>query len=338
MRRRRRLQRRRAERLLRVSDASRALGVLVRVLHGMRRWLVATLVACACESTLGSYLDDESSRRATLEASLVNPSNDYSALRLAHYATGGDWSALPAWNPPSEPLVESTRATPTASLSANASALAISASATQGDPTALRVLGEAAFFRYPVQLLTAAETTLVASDASPYGFWADAERGVGGLVRVRVFDGSTELAYTCATCHASSQDGSLLVGMTNGALDLGKLILAASVGADVRASSLLAWGPGRVDVTTSDGSEPVRIPDLRPVRALSHLHHTASVEQRDLATLAVRLETLVIVTSSQTIRPPREVALGLATYVWSLADTLAPRAPSTDVELQGQSI
>jgi hypothetical protein len=62
------------------------------------------------------------------------------------------------------------------------------------------------------------------------------------------------------------------------------------------------------------------------------------VEQRDLSTLAIRLETLVIVSSSQTVRPPREISLALATYVWSLGDTLAPRTPSSDVELRGQSL
>lgn len=289
----------------------------------MNRWLAIALL-CACAS-------DESSRRATLEASLVNPSNGYSTLRLAHYATGkpGDWDALPEWNPPSEPLDETTRANPTAPLSATAAPLAL-------DDAPL-ALGEAAFFRYPIQLLTANEVALIAADASAYGFWSDASRGVGGLVRVRVADGSTALAYTCATCHASSRNGAFIIGLTNAALDLGRFIIDSSPG-DSRQAALLAWGPGRVDVTTNEGTEPVRIPDVRSVRVLTHLHATASVIQRDLPTLAIRLETLIIVTQSQTIRPPREVTLALATYVWSLADTLTTRAPTTDAELAGQVI
>src|SRR5271168_3700684 len=47
------------------------------------------------------YLDDASYRRSELVASLVNPENGYSELRLAHYATGdaNDWDLLPEWNP-----------------------------------------------------------------------------------------------------------------------------------------------------------------------------------------------------------------------------------------------
>lgn len=299
----------------------------------MKRLLVL-LCAAACASTgQGTYLDDAHARRATLEASLVNPQNGYSMLRLAHYSTGksGDWDSLPVWNPASEPLTASTLATPTAPLSADATPIAIQAD--------LQALGQAAFFRYPVQLAPAA-TQLVTNDAAVarYGLWSDAAHGIGGLVRVRVFDGSTQLAYTCSTCHSSQRGGSLLVGMTNATFDLGKMIADSSLSADPRYPELVAWGPGRVDVTTMAATEPVRIPDLRPVRALTHLHHTASVEQKDLSTLAIRLETLVVVSSSQTVRPPREIALALATYVWSLGDTLSTRAPSSDAEVRGQSL
>ncbi len=299
----------------------------------VRARLASAVILLACSSSLApGYLDDVNARRATLEASLVNPSNDYSSLRLAHYATGrtDDWDSLPEWNPTSEPLTAALAPTPTAPLSATAASLARGA-----DPLAL---GEDAFFRYPVETLTSAETALVAAgNASSYGFWSDQARGVGGLVRVRANDGSIAIAYTCATCHAIERNGSLSIGVTNASLDLGKLIIDASNGQDPR-TTLLAWGPGRVDVTTEQGTEPVRIPDLRPVRNLGFLHHTASVVQRDLATLAVRLETLLITDSLQTTRPPREVALALATYVWSLADTLATREPSTDDELAGRAV
>ena len=42
------------------------------------------------------YLDDSSFRRAELEASLVNPDNEYSQQRLAHYESGGpgNWALL----------------------------------------------------------------------------------------------------------------------------------------------------------------------------------------------------------------------------------------------------
>jgi hypothetical protein len=52
------------------------------------------------------YLDDASFRRSELEASLVNPANGYSRLRLAHYESGdtSDWALLPEWNPPVDPI------------------------------------------------------------------------------------------------------------------------------------------------------------------------------------------------------------------------------------------
>ena len=89
-----------------------------------QRRLALLLVAAALGCGDGG---DARARRDTLVASLVNPSNGYSGLRLAHYATGrdGDWDRLPEWNPPD-------------------AALDVAA-----DPLAL---GEAAFYRYPTQL------------------------------------------------------------------------------------------------------------------------------------------------------------------------------------------
>jgi hypothetical protein len=88
------------------------------------------------------------------------------------------------------------------------------------------------------------------------------------------------------------------------------------------ATNLLAWGPGRNDVTTTDGSLPERVSDLRPVRFVTHLQYDATVRQLDLVSLAIRVETLMITAHAQALRPPRLVALALAAYIWSLADDL----------------
>jgi len=82
----------------------------------------------------------------------------------------------------------------------------------------------------------------------------------------------------------------------------------------------------------------VRIPDLRPIRFQTYLHATASVAVRDVTSLAVRIETLIITSNDATVRPPREIALGLATYLFSLADTLPMRANQTDGEARGKEI
>jgi mono/diheme cytochrome c family protein len=58
------------------------------------------------------------------------------------------------------------------------------------------------------------------------------------------------------------------------------------------------------------------------VKWLSYLQADATVAKRDLSTLAIRLETLVVTSNSQVLRPPRIVALALAAYVSSLAGGL----------------
>jgi hypothetical protein len=99
-----------------------------------------------------------------------------------------------------------------------------------------------------------------------------------------------------------------------------------------RGELLSAWGPGRLDVSTSEGSEPVRIPDLRPTRFQRQLQADATVAQRDLIALAIRIETLIITAHEGTIRPPREVALALAAFVWSLSDSLPAAAQGPETE------
>lgn len=150
-------------------------------------------------------------------------------------------------------------------------------------------------------------------------------------MRVRYADGSSAVALTCATCHSRTRasDGHVEMGAANHALDLGALMLDAPLGRRAPAAHLDAldpplahWGPGRIDVTTREGNEPALIPDLRAVRFQRHLQHSGAVMQRDVTSLAVRIETLIITAHDEGVRPPREVALGLALYLWSLADAL----------------
>ncbi len=92
--------------------------------------------------------------------------------------------------------------------------------------------------------------------------------------------------------------------------------------------------PQGVDVTTDDGREPVAIPDLRAVREQSHLQRSGAVRRRSLSALAIRIETLLITSHREAVRPPREVALGLALYLDSLADSL----PSPRVDHPGAAV
>ena len=290
------------------------------------------LAAASCgdapeRSELERYLTDPAYRRAELVASLTTADNDYARLRLARYDSGDarDWSRLPSWNPDASPLSP----TPPAP-----SALALPAA----DRTALLRLGEAAFWCYPAMLASpAVEAALrVPGAATRYGFWTGPDGAFGGLLRVALPDGTVGPAYSCATCHCSPGSGGRLVaGLANGALDLGALGADSNPTIPPAQEALLRrWGAGRVDVTTDDGREPIAIPDLRVVREQPYLQRAGAVRRRTLASLAIRIETLLITSHREAVRPPREVALGLALYLDSLADSL----PSARSELPGAAV
>jgi len=288
--------------------------------------LALGLAAAACDGGVApntdgaqiAYLRDAGSRRAALVASLVNPGNGYSALRLAHYGAAGpqDWELLTPWNPRVAPvgIGDLDGAVAQQTLPAEARALELPDEATWNGTIDLEALGREAFFRYPTQI--APPVALTPALAERYGLWRDPVRGVGGLVRAEVPGGSV-LALTCATCHADVLDGQLVAGVPSARFDLGRMLVDGAPDSAFSAS-LLAWGPGRVDVTTGDASLPERISDLRPTRWLTHLQYDATVRQRDVVALAIRIETLIITTHGQTLRPPRIVALALARYLWSL--------------------
>jgi cytochrome c5 len=163
--------------------------------------------------------------------------------------------------------------------------------------------------------------------AARYGLWVDEVRGAGGLVRAQLADGSGAVGVTCSTCHEASLGGSLTPGLSNANLDLGQAMLDSGyVSAPTTAAAVAAWGAGRLDVTTTVGTEPVRIADLRPVRWLTYLQADATVAMHDRTALAIRLETLIITSHGEALRPPRMVTLALAAYVTSLAEGL----PSVD--------
>ena len=284
-----------------------------------RLLLVVAVVGCAppaSDDVVRRYLDDDDFRRAELVASLVEPTNGYSQRRLDSYDA---WERLPQWNPRVRVVTRVNRSP--------LRTLVISEAAHAGDRDALIALGEAAFYSYPAQQLPLA----VAPDDG-YGLWSDGDR-IGGLVDVEMADGTTRLGYTCATCHAAVRDGHVVPGVANTKLDIGRW-LADSLHRS--GDAMRAWGPGRADVSTRTGAEPVRIPDLRATRYQTNLQVNATVEQRNIASLALRIETLLVTGHGEILRPPREVALGLALYLWTLAPS--PRAVVSDAERRGRDV
>jgi cytochrome c5 len=307
-------------------------GCSSRQAHALCALTIAGLLTLGCSAPLSQaseqYLNDRAYRRRELEASLVDPSDGYAQLRLAHYATGtaSDWDSLPEWNPETEAMSSDFNASGAASR-APEGPLEL---ANPEDEASLLALGKLAFSRYPAQLASYLSVALgSAAAAARYGLWVDDARGVGGLVRARLADGSMALALTCSSCHAARTSAGVEDGLPNAALDLGAAIVAASGAAldSETAAHIAAWGPGRLDVTTSTGLEPARIADLRAERFQTNLQQDATLLMRGEQTLAIRIETLLITSSGQVLRPPRVVALALATYV----DSLAAALPTVDL-------
>lgn len=294
------------------------------------RGLIAAAGLTACGATHDGpteaerYLRDAAFRRATLVASLAAPTLPYATLRLRHYESGdeGDWARLPTWNPPAGSW--SPDATDLPALQP----FVITEGARRGDLDALRALGEAAFWNYPAQLAPSAVALSDRGTLARRGVRFEGASAVG-LRRVRLPDGSEAVALTCAACHsAADATGASIAGLMNASLDLGALA-ASHTDDPALAARYRAWGPGRVDVTTPDGREPVAVPDLRAVRFQRYLQRAGAVAQRSLASLAVRIETLLITSLHASVRPPREVSLGLAVYLYALGEALGP-APSPD--------
>jgi cytochrome c5 len=321
-----------------------------RARFGQCAALLVWLSTLGCSSPAAStrdpnpYLNDRAYRRAELEAALVNPSDGYGQVRLARYATGttSDWDNVPEWNPETESIAAAELDAPGGATSAFAASPAALSLPDPTDEAALLAFGKLAFSRYPAQLAPFLQQGLASrAAATRYGLWLDDTRGVGGVVRVRMADGSAALALTCSTCHAApSAAGSLEDGASNAALDLGAAVVAASGAAHDPeiAAHFAAWGPGRLDVTTRVGLEPARIADLRAAHFQTNLQQDATLRMRNETTLAIRIETLLITSSGQVGRPPRVLALALAAYLDSFAQSLPSLAAAQAASPSGASV
>jgi mono/diheme cytochrome c family protein len=296
-------------------------------MRGVKRALVVVALGLGCadgptsreevlRESATRYLRDGAYRRAELVASLTTDANDYARLRIEKYERA--WRDLPEWNP----RVSVVRSFGTESSSGASAAIAVSEAARGGELEALRALGRDAFWRLPAMLL-APSVEVALHDRS-----VAEQSGLRGddVVRVSLPGGGSALALTCASCHsATDRDGHLVAGLANARLDLGALTAEADATlAPEVVQRLHAWGPGRVDVSSDDGREPIAIPDLRPLRWQRYLQRAGAVRVRSLASVAVRVETLLITSLHEAARPPREVAVGLALYLDGLADEMAP--------------
>lgn len=283
------------------------------------------------------YLESRAFRRDALVASLVDPTNGYSALRLERYAVPGGWDELPPWNPAARPVTAADLGAftgdpdrPSTPAEGALAPLDLEIDWTLAD---LVELGARAFETYPLAIApeyaVALDSPVTAAD---FGLWIDGRDRVGGLLRVDL-GGVEGFATTCATCHARVDGGSLIHGAASPSIDVGRLLSAAS---DASGAGPIppfeAWGPGHTDPTGDPIIDPIGIPDLRPIRHQRHLHAAATIDN-SFAALVVRIDTLLITNGES--RPPRIVALAIAVYLWSMGE---PRGGGGEIDEAGWAI
>lgn len=268
--------------------------------------------------SMQAYANEPATRRRALEVSIVNAKNAYSRLRLARYDEAS-WGALPVFEPLTTPM---TSANVAARPSVDSTWTRIEAERSGWEETDLRELGERAFYNYPMQL--APHLAEAASSPDSAGMWNDAGRF--GPVWVSLPMAGVTTALTCATCHASKDARGFVPGRNNADLD------ATRIFAGSRAP--WAWPLGTVDVTDDGLGNPVAIADLRPVRLQKNLHHAATLVNSPSA-LAVRIETLIITSLGESVRPPRKVVSALTVYLMSLS---LPALPSDRAVESGRAI
>jgi mono/diheme cytochrome c family protein len=263
------------------------------------------------------FLEERAFRRESLEGAVENPSNDYSALRLAEYATTNGatttgWDALPIWNPPVQPLVPAD-----AGFDTPTEALVWDGRTPQSSADWLS-LGQRAFELWPVEIDDRVGALSESTSArAAFGMSTDARGRVAGVVRVVTLDGGRHVAWTCSGCHARlAEGGQLMPGPAAVELDRGGMSPALPDGTPPPA---WAWGRGRIDVTADGIDNPTAIPDLRATSHQSHLHCEATLKN-SLPALAVRIESLMIENLRQRFRPPRELAVALALFVTQLGE------------------
>ena len=251
------------------------------------------------------YLQDRSWRRAELEDSLWRPELPYAAERLSAYALADEgWDLLPA-------MKTDFSLVPRASERWEAIEF-------EEVPTTVEQwlsLGERVFWKLPMRRDTYLDWVVSRPDLwEELGLQTGEDGSLRGVVKFRGFLGDTRVGATCGMCHGDEG----VAGRASRSLDLGKgrMSFAAEMGRDP--PEFAHWGPGRVDVTDDDVSDPVAIPDLWGVEHHSHLNSSGVIELTSPAALAIRFETQYIVGHAYQARPDRVLTWALAMYVSSL--------------------
>lgn len=285
------------------------------------------------------FIGDTSVRRAALETALTNPENLYSRIRLAAYGLGDrGWDLLPVWNPRSVPI--GAAQTPALARGEIPAIPADRAPLWNGvTPTTMAewvALGERVFFEYPMRAEVFMEYALTQPElAAEVGVQRTKTGEVPGLVVFANVDGQTRVGITCAICHSNVKDGEVIAGQARRSFNYGKLRVTfdrvhGTLRSEDEAKRMMAWGPGRADVTEDDDEDPVAIPDLWGLRDQRWLTQAGTIRHESPLALAIRQETQLTDSNHARIRPPRELAWALAMYVYSVTPPAQARAASPE--------
>jgi mono/diheme cytochrome c family protein len=301
------------------------------------------------------YLGPTPGRRASLEASLVNPENIYSRQRLQSYGkdTVG-WDALPVWNPRAVPIDQAVAGELARGVWPELPAERLWDEQRPATQAAWIALGRRVFFEFPLRSEIAAEHALVAPPggalppdaaqvAAALGLARLPDGSVPGLVVFGDVDGQRRVGITCAICHTAPRDGVLVAGAARRDFDLGTLRLNyyRDTGAPVEpelARRMATWGPGRADVTEDDDEDPVAIPDLWGLRAETFLTQAGTIRHVGPAALAIRQETQLLHANALRVRPPRELAWALAMYLYSIEPPPARPVADASAVARGKAL
>lgn len=284
------------------------------------------------------YRDDAGYRCAILKRDLIAGDNAYGVDRRVHYSVPDEsWDALPAHNPASRPLFRADigRIQDNAALPFENITRLVPAQTPATDDEWI-ALGRRVFFEYPLRASATYEAIARLDALEEVGFIVeegptpDGDRFVG--LRAFIDDHSdsqrVRVGLTCAQCHSSRDEFGVVTGQrANRAMDIGRArVLAAGFEPgnlppeldSTKTADYDRLGPGRADVLSDDLFNPYAFPDFGGLAQMPFLHHNANWANTQVATLAVRCETLYITSSSERTRPPRVLTWALAKYIRSL--------------------
>jgi len=293
-----------------------------------------------------AYISSLRYRRGILERDLEYGDNTYGERRWENYGVRrSDWERLPERDLATLPLTPAAYA---AAVQGNlefdeATASSLVPDRVPATDAQWLALGERVFFEYPLR--ADPMWTAVVGIPGALEQVGAIQHPDGSFVGLRVLQVGSEVAIgqTCASCHAGDGLGEVSGSLSNRWLDVGQVSLLAGtveplLELDTTSREHLAdLGPGRNDVLGDGEFNPYAFADFGGIADIPRLQHNGNWQNRSIATLAVRCETLFLTSSGQRTRIPRVLSWALARYLRSLPPPPPVDEPS-ESSSRGESI